>query len=198
MLRWALELSRQRRARKAAVAAIAPIVEGSRQRLGGISDIAWSDPYVIGFLVMLISIIARMESGRISADSMCTVQWRAREDITAAESDIIAEQLLLLSTDRNRDFEQGCSNAAAFSTILFDSETLPEGVGLANLQKWVSKLDDDLAGGFAQREDVAAAWAQFFDAHILALAEMTHAQNDTWTPHCALRVPARMHCSPRG
>jgi len=96
---------------------------------------------------MLISIIARMESGKMSAGSMCAVQWRAWEDITAAESDIIAEQLLLLSTDRNRDFEQGCSNAAAFSTILFESETLPEGVGLTNLPRWVSKLDGDPTRG---------------------------------------------------
>jgi hypothetical protein len=170
MLQWASELSRKRKARKAAVAAIAPIVERSRQRLGGISDVAWSDPYIIGFLVMLISIIARLESGKISGNAMCAVQWRAWEDITAAESNILAEQLLLLSTDGNRDFEQGCSNAAAFSTILFDSETLPEGVGLTNLSKWVSKLDDDPIDGFAQREDIAAAWVQFFDAHILAFA----------------------------
>lgn len=166
MMQWALELSRKRKARKAAVAAITPLVEASRQRLGGISDATWSDPYIVGFLVMLISIMARMESGRISADAMCTVQWRAWEDITTLETDVIAEQLLHLSTERNRDFEQGCHNAAAFSSILFGTELLPEGVGLAILEEWVRKPDEDSANAFAQREDVNAAWAQFFDAHI--------------------------------
>ena len=66
MWHWALEWSRTRKARRAAVAAISPIVEDSRHRLGGISDVAWSDPYIIGFMVMLISIIARLESGKIS------------------------------------------------------------------------------------------------------------------------------------
>lgn len=178
MLQWAFELSRKRKARKAAVSAIAPIVEASRRRLGGISDVTWSDPYIIGFLVMLISIIARMESGRISNDSMSAVQWRAWEDITAIESNVIAEQLLLLSTDRDRDFEQGCSNAAAFSTILFGSETFREGTGLASQEQWVSALDDN-SSAFLQREDVVAAWAQFFDAHISVYAQSDAAQNDT-------------------
>ena len=119
MLQWALDISRTRKARRAAVAAIAPIVEGSRHRLGGISDVAWSDPYVVGFLVMLISIVAKLESSKISGDALCLVQCRAWEEITATESDAMAEQLLILSADRNRDFEFGCRNAAAFSAILF-------------------------------------------------------------------------------
>ena len=42
----------------------------------------------------------------------------------------MAEQLLLLSADRNRDFELGCHNAAAFSSVLFGTPTLQEGTGL--------------------------------------------------------------------
>ena len=50
MWHWALEWSRTRKARRAVVAAISPIVEDSSHRLGGISDVAWSDPYIIGFM----------------------------------------------------------------------------------------------------------------------------------------------------
>jgi hypothetical protein len=174
MLQWALEFSRKRKARRSAVATISPIVEGSRQRLGGISDIAWSDPYVIGFLVMLISIVARLESSRISGNSLCVVQCRAWEDITASASDMMAEQLVLLSTDRNRDFELGCSNAAAFGATFFGAGTLQEGAGLTGLESWSDEPEDETIMSFAQREDVTAAWAQFFDAHIVSLRKGPH------------------------
>lgn len=151
------------------------MVEASRQRLGGISDASWSDPYIIGFLVMLISIVARMESGRISAEAMCSVQCRAWDDITAHKTDIVAEQLLHLSTDRDRDFEQGCRDAAAFSTVLLGSETLQEGTGLASLTQWVSTLDGDSAR--SQQDEVVAAWAHFFESHI-----SLYAQNDAALP----------------
>ena len=167
MWQWALDLSRARKARRAAVATISPIVEGSRQRLGGISDVAWSDPYIIGFIVMLISIIARLENSKISGNSMCVVQCRAWEEITAMTSEMMAEQLVLLSTDRNRDFELGCQNAAAFSAILFGTETLQEGAGVAGAERWLNRSEEgEPATGFVQREDVDAAWIQFFDVHI--------------------------------
>lgn len=174
MWQWALEFSRTRKARRSAVTTILPIVEGSRQRLGGISDVAWSDPYVIGFLVMLISIVARLESKTISGNSLCNVQCLAWEDITASTSDLMAEQLLLLSTDRNRDFELGCSNAAAFSTTFFGTGTLHEGAGLTALERWSDHPEVETIASFAQREDVAAAWAQFFDARIAFLSKGAH------------------------
>jgi hypothetical protein len=84
-------LSRVRKARKAAVTVISPIVEKSRHRLGGISEVAWSNPYVIGFMVMLISIIARIASGKIDGNSLRLVQCRAWEDINRMRSDMMAE-----------------------------------------------------------------------------------------------------------
>jgi hypothetical protein len=165
MWHWVMELSRVRRARKAAVATISPIVESSRHRLGAISDAAWSDPYLIGFMVMLISIIARIESGRITQNSMSLVQCKAWEDITSTTSDVMAEELLLLSTSRNRDFELGCRNAAAFGSILFGKPVLSEGTGVPQDQPH-GLLEVELMEPFAQREDVSTAWTQFFDAHI--------------------------------
>jgi hypothetical protein len=66
------------------------------------------------------------------------------------------------------DFERGCQNAAAFSTILFGTETLHEGVGMAGMDDWRDMLEDESSGSFAQREDVSMAWSQFFDAHLAA------------------------------
>ena len=86
-------------------------------------------------------------------------------------SDVMAEQLLLLSTDRNRDFELGCQNAAVFSAILFGSETLREGVGLAGLEGWPDQLEDEATRSFSRREDVTTAWSQFFEAHLAATAQ---------------------------
>ena len=166
MWRWAFELSRVRKARKAAVTVISPIVEKSRHRLGGISEVAWSDPYIIGFMVMLISIIARIESGKIAGDSLWLVQCRAWEDITRMRSDMMAEELLLLSTARNRDFELGCHNAATLGSILFGNPILSEGGGVPREDRPRDLQELELTEPFAQRDDVSVVWVQFFDAHI--------------------------------
>ena len=166
MWQWAMEFSRTRKARRAAVATISPIVEGSRHRLGGISDVVWSDPYIIGFIVMLISIVAKLESDRMSENALCTVQRRAWEEITEMTSEMMTEELLLLSTERDQEFELGCHNAAAFSTILFGAGTLQEGAGLAGAERWNGTIDGEPISSFIEREDVDAAWVQYFDAHI--------------------------------
>jgi hypothetical protein len=136
---------------------ISPIVEQSRQRLGGISDDAWSDPYIIGFIVMLISVIARLEGGRIADRALCRVQSRAWQDITSMRGGAMVEELLVLSSARNHEFELGCHNAATFGSILFGTSILFEGAGVPQLE---------MPDGFSQREDVRAAWAQYFDEHI--------------------------------
>lgn len=168
MWHWAIEMSRVRKARKAAVAAISPIVENSRYRLGQIPDAAWSDPYMIGFMVMLISIIARIESGRLGQNSMSLVQCKAWEDITFTKSDVMAEDLLLLSTARNRDFELGCRNAATFGPILLGNPILSEGRGMPRQDLRRDLLEVELVEPFAQREDIVVAWMQFFDEYISA------------------------------
>jgi hypothetical protein len=160
MWQWVSNSVQARRARKAAVAAISPIVEDSRYRLGGISDVVWSDPYIIGFIVMLISVIARLEIAKVAGNDLCRIQCGAWEDITSMKGGEMAEELLLLSTVRNREFELGCHNAATFGSILFGSSELMEGGGVPQI--------DAVLGSHRQREDVSAAWSQFFDAHVLS------------------------------
>jgi hypothetical protein len=99
---------------------------------------------------------------------LVTVQCRAWEEITAMTSDMMAEQLLLLSTERDSGFELGCRNAVAFSTILFGADTLQEGTGLAGTARWQGTLETDPSALFVRTEDVDAAWVQYFDAHIMS------------------------------
>ncbi|MGL4262327.1 MAG: hypothetical protein ACRCTX_11975 [Afipia sp.] len=164
MWRWALDLSKVRRAHRAATALISPMVEKSRCRLGGISDLTWSDPYMVGFMVMLITIAARIETGKIEGEALCRVQARSWEDITTIRSGIIGEEVLLLSTACNRDFETGCRNAFAFSSMLVGNSILFAGAATG----WQDRHNDLQEAGptIAERDDVSAAWERFFDAHV--------------------------------
>ena len=149
-----------------------PIRDGAAR----ISDVAWSDPYFIGFMVMLISIIARMEGSKISADSLCLVQCRAQADTTPMQSELTAEQLLLLSADHNRDFELGCHNAAAFSSVLFGTTTLQEGPASRaceiNLKVRLTRI-------FAQREALVRPGLNFSMCISLQMHKMPHHGSDT-------------------
>jgi hypothetical protein len=159
MWHWVAESLEVRRARKAAVATISPIVEHSRRTLGGISETVWSDPYIIGFILMLISVVAKLESQGISENALSRIQRKAWNDITSAPGSAAAEQLVLLNSLRNRDFELGCQNAAAFSSILFGTAILLEG-GRPPIPDVISE------SASTQREDVNLAWVQFFDVQI--------------------------------
>lgn len=164
MWRWASELSKSRRARKAAVAVILPLMERSRHRLGGISDVTWADPYIVGFMVMLITIVARIEVGKIEGEPLCRVQAKAWEDITTERSGMIGEEVLLLSTAHNREFETGCRDAFSFGSMLVGNSILFAGSG------WQDRHSDlyeaDSTEVLADRDDVSAAWEHYFDARV--------------------------------
>lgn len=164
MWRWALDLSKVRRAHRAATAVILPMVEKSRRRLGGISDLTWSDPYMVGFMIMLITIAARIETGKIEGEALCRVQARSWEDITTVRSGLIGEEVLLLSTACNREFETGCRNAVAFGSMLVGNSILFAGAGMG----WQDRHRDlqEADSTIAERDDVSAAWERFFDAHV--------------------------------
>jgi len=159
MLRWVLDLSRVRKARKAAYAVISPMVARSRSRLGAIPDAAWTNPYLVGFIVMLITIIAKMEIGRIEGQALCLVQARSWEDITGIKSDLIGEEVLLLNAERNRDFENGCHNATRFASLLIENSIL----GLQNRQFDLG-MNADIP--WPERDDLCSLWEQMFDAYI--------------------------------
>jgi hypothetical protein len=68
------------RGRRAAAYRIIPLIDGTRLRLGNIPDTAWHDPYVIGFLGMLITFIATRSTGPLDTDDLAAVQAGAYSD----------------------------------------------------------------------------------------------------------------------
>jgi hypothetical protein len=164
-------LWKARRARRAAVATIAPLVERSRYRLNGTSDVAWLDSYMVGFMVMLITFVVRREVGILETQALGLVQCEAWGEITGIKSDIIGEEVLLLSAARHKNFELGCRNAIAFGEALYGN-TMGPTVEQPALEDMVfhgapaigGRTDAvELAG---ESGIVAALWAECFDAHV--------------------------------
>ena len=106
------------KARRAASDMIAPWVDYSRLRLGTIPDKAWHEPYMIGFLTMLISLAANIKAGgRIDDDALGLVQLQAWADITGMQDDQIGQEICLLSSRRDLEFGVGCDNAKRFIRV---------------------------------------------------------------------------------
>lgn len=169
MWHWAVDLARMRRARRVAQAVISPMVERSGARLGGIPDSTWSDPYIVGFITMLITIVARIEIGNIEGEALCFVQTRAWKDITQHREEI-GEEILMMSTARNRDFELGCRNAVTFGSMLAANSILTFNTERAWKERHPDLQDSRSIDEPLQRDDVATAWEHFFDAHITRTA----------------------------
>lgn len=158
------------RGRKAAVAAIAPLVEQSRRRMLGITDIVWLDPYMIGFMIMLITLVAKREAGIRTSGSLAQVQSSAWAEITGINRELIGEEVALLNATRNDAFEIGCHNALVFGQALY-SCFLTIDADLPTLWEEASR-GAPLETGFAvpptearQREsEIAELWVDFFDA----------------------------------
>jgi len=165
MWRWAANLSKARRARMAAVGTILPLVERSQRRLGSIPDAGWSDPYIVGFMMMLITIIARMEVGRIDSETICHVQTKAWEGITG-QTNVIGEEVLLLSAANNRNFQIGCRNAVDFSSFLVSRSVLFRGDDDVEANSAFDFREGSTDGELLNRPDVLAAWEDCFDMRL--------------------------------
>jgi len=144
------------RGRRAAVGEIAPLVEGTRLRLGAIPDTTWRDPYVIGFLGILITFIATRSTGPLDTDDLAAVQAGAWTDITGMPGDFVGEEICFLSASNDNRFIFGCRNAEAFvralDTVSRQGDRLDEGSG--------SSLTGD-------REVRSTLWSRYFDAQLI-------------------------------
>jgi len=163
MWHWTANLSRSRRGRLAAEGTILPLVEKSRLRLGAIPDAAWSDPYIVGFMMMLITIIARMEVGRIDSETICHIQTRVWQTITG-QGHPIGEEVLLLSSARNQHFEMGCRNAAEFASFLVSRSVLLRSEG--ERSESLDCRGDCQCAALSDRSDILDAWESCFDTRL--------------------------------
>lgn len=180
MWRFLLSLRRIRKARRAAVAMIVPLVAASRRRLGGIGAATWSDPYVIGFMAMLITLVSRVEVGRLDDSALGLVQTGAWQDITGLSGDALGEDMLQLGAAHDHGFETGCRNAVTFGSMLVTRSLLFAGAA----RMWQDAADPNRTPP-AARDDISGAWEQFFDAHAtgraISAADTGSDQATRWT-----------------
>lgn len=169
-------LWKARRGRKAAVAAIAPFVERSRRRLKDIPESAWLDPYLVGFMVMFITLVARREVNALDTQALGLVQCGAWGEITGMKSDLIGEETLHLCATGDRDFERGCRDAIAIDLAFYRS------VVARNSDLGIVDPHDGL--GFdieAERDpdvdDIMLLWEHYFETQV-----MTHAAGQNAIP----------------
>ena len=166
MLRWAVALAEVRRGRRAAVATISPLVERSRTSLNGIPDIAWRDPYLVGFMLTLITIVARIESRALQDHDLSLVQSQTWKAITGMDADLIGEDALTFSNSHPREFQHGCYSATMVASRLCGAAAVAS-IGYEPWQDTVAaegnpdeRCMDALATG---------SWADAFDAYIATL-----------------------------
>ncbi|MGO4712001.1 hypothetical protein [Bradyrhizobium sp. 2TAF24] len=177
MLRRALSASAVRRGSKAAVALIGPLVDSSRSRLNGIPDIAWLDPYLVGFMVMLITIVAKREVARLQDEALCSVQSQAWSEITGLRTELIGEEALLLSSARHQQFELGRQRALALGLHLYggaahavlQNDAWPGGIVPFPAQMLDSGESVSTAEQIDRRDAMLALWSDTFDAYIAQL-----------------------------
>lgn len=122
-----IELWRARRARKAALRVLAPLVAGTRFRLGVIPDRTWSDPYIVGFLAMLITRVAQQRVGVLGPETLGLVQSEAFAALSGVSTDAIGQRILALSSGEDRIFEHGCNNGFMFAAAM-ESIDLPSSI----------------------------------------------------------------------
>ncbi|HML93097.1 hypothetical protein [Methyloceanibacter sp.] len=154
-------LLKVRRARKVAVALISPFVEESQTRFSSqLTEHAWLDPYMVGFMSMLISLAAEYTAGRLDSESAGLVQLEAWQEVTGFPSHLIGEEICLLSSGQDRKFRHGCLNASRF---------------MEELTRPVHSHPDQLPPGYRthglnyDRSAAMALWSELFDGHIGAL-----------------------------
>jgi hypothetical protein len=155
------QLFKARRARRAAISIICPLVERSRWKLHGIPESAWLDPYMVGFLSMLITLVAKDKASNLDVDALGLVQLEAWKEITKLEMNDIGEEICLLSMDHNNVFQAGCDNAV----LLFDAIMEPGGAS-----GMMDDSTDELPPCGFPNDVVTALWKRVFEDRIRNIA----------------------------
>ncbi|HXW29902.1 MAG TPA: hypothetical protein VEK55_11120 [Xanthobacteraceae bacterium] len=153
-----LGLWRARRGRRAATIAISPLMNKSRQRLQGLPDSVWHEPYVVGFLGMLITLHATRNAGALGSAALASAQAGAWSDITGMAANLVGEEICFLSAAGDKAFDLGCRNAASF----FEAVDL---LDRRHEESLLKERTSPVACGHAE-EDRSALWARYFDAYV--------------------------------
>lgn len=155
-----------RRGRRAAVAAIAPLVANSRYRLGSIPERAWLDPYIVGFMMMLITLAARRAVNISDSQTLGAVQTEAWTEITKMRTSTIGEETLHLSATEHKAFESGCRNAIAFDIALYGTSVAGVSDAHAHHIDELELRSTGLPHSAGERERLVELWRHYFENHI--------------------------------
>lgn len=123
------QLWKARQGRRAAVAAIAPLIARSHGSVGPIPARAWHDAYLLGFLSMLASLLAWKKVGRVSSQALGLVQAETLAALSGEVASVHGEEIFTLSMDQDPDFRDGCRQATVFHAALerFSNDALLAG-----------------------------------------------------------------------
>jgi len=157
-------LWKSRRARRAAAATIAPLVERSRTRLNGIPEEVWLEPYMVGFLVMLITLLAKREVDTLDSHALGLVQCEAWTEITGMKPDLIGAEVIHLSAAGHKTFELGCADAVAFDLALHGTSIAGVfDLGFGMMDDTLSAGVDNPARTISENRDILALWDHYFE-----------------------------------
>lgn len=121
------------RAARAASAVILPLVEGTERRKRGIAPDIWRQPYVIGFISTLITLIAnRTVPGDLDGNRLGNVQLDAWSTVTGERDEQVGEDICMLSASQDAAFVAGCRNAGLFLTAYAGEPLDPADYGAGN------------------------------------------------------------------
>ena len=157
-------LWKARQGRRAAVTAILPLVERSRTRCQGITEGTWLDPYMVGFMMMLITLTARHKVSEMDSLFLGLVQQEAWAEITGMRPELVGERALNLSASGSRTFARG-SRTPSPSTQR--SAGARKSRCLRTTRKFAKDAGDDELSDGLDHQGVLALWADCFESHVV-------------------------------
>ena len=134
-----LHLWKSRQGRRAATTLIDRFLQKSRRKLGSISEAAWHDAYIVGFMAMLASLVAREAAGTLNSDALGLVQAETIAELSGRSSDVLGEEILGLSMQEDPDFVSGCRDACLFHAALQSEEAISPPTEAGESTSWLEE-----------------------------------------------------------
>lgn len=154
-----LHLWKSRQGRRAATTLIDGFLQKSRRKLGSISEAAWHDPYILGFMTMLASLVAREAAGTLNSDALGLVQAETMAELSGRSADVLGEEILGLSMQEDPDFVSGCRDACLFHAALQSGDAISEPMEAAEGTSWL----EDPTGPSRNADEL---WVRIFEERL--------------------------------
>ncbi|WP_181705069.1 hypothetical protein [Chthonobacter rhizosphaerae] len=157
---------RQRRAYRAAVDTLAPLVAHTRARLPALPDGFFLEPYAVGHLGLLIALVATRAVGPLGSDRLASVQTRAWRRLSAVEDDLIGSDIIGLSLSSHPAFSAGCADAVSVFEALTGTSVDPLLSAGGDWVRIVAQVAEagPAGGGADALADALAVWEATFEA----------------------------------